>query len=333
MARFGLGHYIGFGDLGFASTGVNTDIDVWFRGFDGTDQMQFERDIVEAKDFTTWDDDYNILFAGYKRATGSVTIQCTFGYLQNILRHITGHNDTPGAGPPYLYEFDPINFNDTNHYVFGGTPRQLLIESYKGHATDSTFYQGCIVTSCEFRFEAGGVVELTLNFIGRGYTNSAKSASPTFKNDLIVTPSGQSTNILTLDNTVRIARSLSVTIDHKLEERRDITDVETLQPFPSGKREIMVTAEIETDDDTELDRIDNPKTSRFETNTIKIEQQGASTRYLLITIPDLVLQSPGETRVSTLGVLTTSLSMKAFANAGTAAYSIDLVNDDVGYAT
>lgn len=332
MARFGLGHYIGFGDLGFASTGVNTDIKAWFRGYDGADQMQFARDIVEVKDFTVWDDDYNVLFGGQRHVTGSVTLQGTFGYMQNILRHITGDNETvvgsPGA--PYTYTLSPLGFNDTNHHVLGGTPLGFVVECYRGQGSNSVFYQGCIVTSSEWRFEAGGVMEVTLNFIGRGFSISAKS-TPTFKNDIMVCASGQSANLFTLDNTVRIARSVSFTIDHKLEERRDITDVETLLPYPGGKREVMVTAEIETDDDTALSDLDAPKANRYSTNSIKLEQQGASTRYLQFNFPELVVQSPAETRVSSLGVLTTSLSLKAFSNGSTPTYNVVLVNDDANY--
>lgn len=329
MARFGEGHYIGFGELGFATDGTSTDIKVWFRGADGTDQLQFDREIVEVRDFSNWDDDVNILFPGIRTVTGSVTIQPTFGYLAYILRHVTGHNDTPSAGPPYLYEFLPVDFSSGSHHIFGSTPRGFCIESFKG-AAESTYYHGCVVTSWELRLEAGAAAELTLNFIGRKYSNDTKS-TPTFKNDLMVCPTGQANNVLSLASTPRITRSLTLSVDHKLEPRRDISDIETLLPYPNGKREVMVTAEIETDDDTDLDRVDDPKASRYSTNTIRLEQQGVSTRYLLIELPDLVVRGPAETRVAGLGVLTTSLTLKAFGNGSTPSYAIDLANDDSAY--
>jgi hypothetical protein len=332
MTRYALGHYIGFGEVAFATDGAAADITTWFRGFDSTDQMQFDRPPIEIKDFTKWGDDRNVLFPGRRSVTGSVTIQPTFGYLQNLLRGLTGHNVTVSGVGPYTYAFVPVDFNSSSHYLFGTTLRGFAIESYRGTSGESTFYHGCVPTSFEFRFPPGEAAELTINFIGRKYTNEAKS-TPTFKNDFMVTATGQTANLVSLASTERVTRACTFTVNHALEARYDITDIDTLTPFPTGKRETTLQCEIDTDDDGNLDRIEAPLTSRYQTNTVKLEQQGDSTVYLLITLPDLVVRAPAEARLGNLGVVTTALNLKAYANGATPEYSITLVNDDTNYAT
>lgn len=335
MVQSGIGSYIGFGEVAtYATNGVNTDMEIWFRVEDDAFGVEQEVDMVEFTQLTSWDELSADHVDGQRRVTGTVTLKPTWEGLQNIFRFLTGHNVTVSGVGPYTYAFVPVGFNDTAHYSHGTTVRHLCIEKNLGNATNSVYYQGCIITQAEFKFDPGQRFTLTLTWIGRRKTKSAKS-TPSYGSTPMVVPTGQSTTFLLLGGGTEITKSCTVTINNAMEARYDLTDQEPLIPYPSGQREVTLEVEVEPDTDEDyFDASDAPITNKLSSGSVTLETAGGSDEQLVIAFDELVLTTPSEPQPAGFGPVTQTLTYKAKSSAvGTSAYTITLVNDDTDYAS
>lgn len=334
MVRLGIGSYVGFGLVGYATNGTNADMDMYFAVGGDFDVLQVERDRLEFDDLTSDFQHVTAMVAGHRRVTGSVKLKATYGGMQDLLRAITGHNDAPAvAGGGFQYDFVPVSRANAAHHIFGSTPRGWCIEVFRGGtATNSTFYQGCVITSAKFSFKPNSYVEVDLTFVGRGYTRTAKTASPTFKTDRIKTPTGQS-DTLQLGGTYYVCHSADIEISLQVEGRYDVGAIEMKQPLPTAKQMLKLTAEIEVDDDSFLDKLNDPEGSRFTGgNALAIVE--SATKSLSWTFDELLLESPSEPRATSLGVVKTQLSMTAqAATVSVPSYSVSLINLESAYNT
>ncbi|MCC6670405.1 MAG: hypothetical protein IT458_05045 [Planctomycetes bacterium] len=338
MVRFGLGAYVGFGDLPFLTDGAAADIKSWFRVFEEFDGIQLERVILDMDDLSTYDKQVATLYPGHRQVSGQIVLRATYDHLQYLLRHLTGHNVTATGTSPYVWTFGPIEPNSGSHYVYSGAGRGFCIEVYRGHSANSVFYQGCLINEWSMKFEPGSHVELTLGFVGRGHTIGAKS-TPAFNAEFITTPTGQAlagaTAFVQLPSgTPRIARSASISIRNAIELRRDVSSIEPLMSYPQGKREVMLECEVETDDDTFLTQLNDPRGSRFASGTLYLADAVTATRQLAFNFNELALQSPAESRVRNLGVITCALKLVAYRDTSNPAItSIQLQNGQNTYPT
>jgi len=338
MVRLGQGAYVGFGLGAFGTAMTNADMELFFRVTDAFDGIQVERDRIEFADLTSEYKLASLIKAGHRRVTGTISLMATFDGLQDILRMVTGHNvASSGTVGTYSWAFSPPTRTSGSHYVLANG-YALGIEVYRGDNTaagalQSTFYQDCTIQQCQVSFEPNGFVQITLTFIGTHYTLNTKTVSPTFKTNYMVTPTGQvagANDFLTLDGGGYICHGAGFTINTGLDFRHDITSIGTLLPMPSGKQEISIDAEIESDDDTFLNILDDPEGSRFSSGTFLL--YGSASEQLLVSFDELVLNSPAEPRAAGLGPVRTSLSMEAQSSAvGTPAYTITLTNAESAY--
>ena len=336
MVRYGQGAYIGLGEVsGYSTDGVAADISTWYRTPDGADGLQMETDLIELEALEAYDQDIDTVSVGQKRITGSITLKMTYGYAQNLLRWITGHNVTVSGAGPYVYAFVPPEAGATSHYFLGTTVRHMVIEVFRGDtASNSVFYQGCIPSETQFKFEPNGLAEVTISIMGRGYTVGAKS-TPVFKNDYMRTPTGQSaTKFLTLGGTQYRCFSATVTISDPKEHRYEVSDQEPgSHPAPSGFREVTLDVDVEAPDtDTALmNLISDPVANKFSTGVLALAD-GAN-QILTMNFDNLVAKPPVEARPSGVGVLKTTLNLKSYSNGGgVPALDISLTNGDAAYA-
>ena len=330
MARLGAGSFVGLALLGFATDGVAADIDMWFPVEESFDGLQAERDLITFNDLSGDFESTPTLAAGQRRVTGTLKLKATYGGLQDLLRAITGHNSAPTGSGPYTYSFTPVPRSSSSHYVFGSTPRGWCIEVFKGgSAANSTFYQGCVISSVKIAFKPNSLVEIDLSFQGRKYTSSAKS-TPTFKVDRIKTPTGQVANMISLGGTQYVTHSADLEIALNVEPRYDVSAVDPLQPLPSSKQGVTLSCEIETDDDAFLARLDDPETQRFTSGSLSIVE--SASRSLIFTFDELVLKPPAEQRATSLGLVKSSLTMMAMASTITGpSYTVALINSESAY--
>jgi hypothetical protein len=337
----GLGSYVGFAEKAlFTSTAAAADVKTWYRVTEGYDSLQFDRKRVEINELSNYDPITAVLYGGVTEVTGSITIPTTYNKLQNLLRFLTGHNVTVSGAGPFVYAFVPVAPNVSTHYQLGSADKNLAVELYKNQGTNSVFYQGCVINEWSMRFENNSVVETTIGFMGRNFSISAKS-TPTYATGHIVAPTGQdvtaaATAFLQLTpqggaNTAFICHSATLTITNGFEFRRDLSSIQTLLPFPTAKREVRLECEVELDDETILNRIDNPTTTRFTAGKLFLDDLD-TTSQIEIALNELVLDAPVEPRVGGIGVVTASLSMVALSDGTTPSYSVTLTNQDAAYA-
>lgn len=336
MVRLGQGAYVGFGLGAFGTDMAAGEMELFFRVTDAFDSLQVERDRIEFNDLTSEYKLADLLKAGHRRVTGTISLMATYDGLQDLLRMLTGHDvAATGTATPYTWAFTPVARTGGAHYVLAGE-RALGIEIFRGAATtagsiNSTFYQDCVIQQVQFSFEPNGFVQLTLTFIGSHFTQGA-NGTPVYKGTYMVTPTGQANpnDFLELDGSAYICHGATVTINTGLDFRHDVTAIGTLFPMPSGKLEITVDAEIETDDDSLLAKLDDPEGSRFNAGLIHLYDD--ANNQLQISFDELVLNSPAEPRAAGLGPVRTSLSMEAQSSAaGTPAYGITLTNAENAY--
>lgn len=315
----------------YSTQGVAADIQMWLRVDSSYDNLSTERAIIKFEDLTEEWEQVAYLRTGQRKMQGGIVLRMTYDGLQDILRQFTGYEPTPSAGPPYSWVFTPVPRSSTAHFSYGTTKRTLVIENYRGggHA-NSTYYQGCQISKLSWKFTQNAFVELTIEFVGRGYTLGAKSTPGTFKGDFASLPTGQdqtTTPFLVLGGTTYICRSATVTVGAGVEARYDVTAIESLQPIPGQKQEVMLEAEIEVDDDTMINFADDPATNRFATASLRILSPNGSG--LQFSFDELAVKSPAEPRVSGLGVTVSKLSLQAYSSAaGVASYSANVTNQE-----
>lgn len=341
MVRLGQGAFIGFGDMstGYAVNGAAADIQLRFVVDDAFDNPQLERDVIEFNDLTSQYQNTAVLKAGQRRVTGNVSLRVTYDGLQDILRMITGHDVTPAGSPNNSYAFVPVDNISGSHYWLGSPQRNLVMEVYRGGGVaNSVFYQGIEISQAVFRFDANSYVMLELTFVGRGYTITAASTTPAFKSSFAVTPVGQAGAFLSLGGTAVTTRSATVTINLNLEPRYDVSGIDPLLPLPGGKTTIQLACEIERDDDTDLNILDDPENARFAsvgspaTAAGTLELQSAANNQLNWTFDELILQAPAENRAAGLGQTLSSLTMDVYASSLTATpYTVTLISDENAY--
>lgn len=332
--RLGQGAYVGLGiTAAFLTNGAAADIDVYFRVEGAHDNLNLERDIVTMEDITNEWMDSDLIKAGQRRVTGSLTLKATFEAMQDILRMFTGHNIAPSGVGPWTYSFVPVARNLAAHYWLGTTNRGWTIEVFRGGTGgNSTFYQGCVISEITVKGEQNSFAEITLTFIGRGFTIGAKSVPATYLTDYIFAPSGQSTALLTLEAVTYVVHNFNLTLTAGIDFSFELMGVETLVPLPNGKITAKLEAEIRVADDLFLNRVNTPDiatTGRFSASNILDIRNAGDTHKLAFTFDELVLQSPAEPRASSLGVVTVPLSLEAYSSAiATPAYTVELINSD-----
>ena len=336
MTRFGQGAYVGIGvKTPYATDGVAADIKLWYVVDDGHDNLQGERDVLEFETLTGDFMSTDTIKAGQRRITGSLTLKVPLAGLQDLLRAITGHDIPPTGVGPYVYSFVPVARDSASHYMIGTTKRHLVLELFRGGAAaNSLFYQGAAVTEIQLTFEQNNYVEVTLSFIGRGWAITAKS-TPSYLGDFAKTTTGQAAAFLDLGGVVYTAKGATVTITTGLALLYDLTGIEPIGIQPEGKVLCVLTAEVEADDDTLIDRLDDPETAgtgRFSSGTLTLFL--TANLILVFTFDELVLAAPVEPRAAGFGQTYSSLTLNAWASTHTGqAYTVTLTNNDAAYLT
>lgn len=141
--RFGQGSYIGLGLVTYGTiTGKNSDVDFLLRAMEGSDSLEYKREIIPARDLSDYDELIDQVQPGEEKVEGSLKDKCTYGAMQDLIRAITGANPSPSGSSPTTYSFTSTNapkqFSDPAHYIVGTSPRGWLIEMYRGVVARST---------------------------------------------------------------------------------------------------------------------------------------------------------------------------------------------------
>lgn len=330
MVRYGIGSYCGIGLVdGYTTNGDNTDIEDYYRVEDGSVQLQTEQGIVSFTDLADYDQTIESQTLGQQKVSGSLTLRPSYDQLHRLLRMVTGHAPAvSGGADPYLWSFVPVDPNSSSHYLSGSTVRHAVIEVYRSDSGgNSIFYQGCIPTEVTFNFEPNAFVEVTINFIGRGYTVGTKSASPTFGSDYVKGPTGQLANSFLKMGTegaeagYRCGKA-SLTISEPKEHRWDVGDKNpSVIPAITGPREVSLNVEIESDgaldsDTTLMAVLASPIATRFDSVVLSVVKQlapGPGDRTLIFNLYNCVIQPGGEPTLTGHGLIKLNLDMKAHA--------------------
>ena len=340
MVRYGQGAYIGLGEgTAFATDYTSAQIEMWFRTPEGADGLQMETDLIELESLESYDQDIDTVSLGQKRVTGSVTLKLTWSNAQNVLRWITGHNDTvdaAGAPSKYVYDFVPVDPTSATHFALGTVPKNLVIEVFRGDMdtpiANSVYYQGCVITEASFKFEPNSLVEVTLAIMGRGITISDKS-TPVFVDNYMRTPTGQSTEFLNLDGAVYRCQSATLTITDPKEHRYEVSDqAPAVPPSPSGFRTVALDVDIEAPDTdaTLMGLITDPVANRFAMAVVTVNED--VNNILEFNLINLVAKPPVEPRPSGVGVLRATLNLMCYTSGiGTPSYAVTLTNPDSDY--
>ena len=335
MVRLGRGSHIGMGVTLFsAASAVAADIDWWYRVDDGFDDLTLERDRIEFNELTDDDKRQEIEEAGQRRVVGTLSLKIPYSNAQDLFRFLTGHNVAVSGVGPFDYAFVPVSFGDAAHVWAGSTQRALAIEVHRGVSANSTYVHKAFISEATFTYEPNGFVSVSLTIMGGGQTRSVASV-PTFPDDRIITPTGQATPSLTIDAVTYICRTLSIALNLGLEQRYDLTGIEHLLPYPTAKREITISAEIEAEDDDAIfdAALEDPKNNTLGPVVVTITTgAGAAERTLLWSFPAIVLDSPIEPRVQGIGPATRSLTMQARRIGATPSYAVTVTNGDAAYA-
>jgi hypothetical protein len=217
--------------------------------------------------------------------------------------------------------------------MIGTTKRHMVIELFRGGpGANSLYYQGCIATEVQLSFEQNNYVELTISFVGRGFAITAKSV-PTFLGDFAKTTTGQVGAFLDLGGDTHVAKGATVTITTGLALLYDLTGIEPIGIQPEGKVLCVLTAEVEADDDTLANRLDDPETAtsgRFSSGSLTLTL--TANLVLVFTFDELVLAAPVEPRAAGFGQTYASLTLNAWAASHTGqAYTVTLTNNDSAY--
>lgn len=334
--RLGVGAFIGFGELAsWNSTPGAGDMEYYMKATSGFDAIQFENEELVVENLQYYDQHSDDTLDGVKRVSGNLTIRPTYESLQNLLRWITGHNVAVAGSGPYSYAFVPTEPSGGSFYPRG---KALGIEIYRGgDDANSIFYGPLTFNDITFNFEAGGFMTIDLGIMGCIATEDTKSAAPSFGSNYVKLPTGQadasgvssSKHFLQINGVTYVCRNCSMTIGHRLEERRDITSVLPLEPYPNGWRETMINAEIEVTDDTLLGNLISGGTL---TGTTAIYVETSSTYNLKFEFPAIRLQAPTEGRVEGPGIVTANLDFKALRDDSDPSYKVTLYNNDSAYA-
>lgn len=133
---------MGFGVLDFGTTGKNSDIDFLMRLQEGGDSISYKRTVLDPKDLSSYDEQFDQVQPGEEMVEGSLSDKCTFGAMQDFLRMMNGANPGVTGTNPFTYAFTGANkakpFFDPAHYQAGSTPRGWSIELFKGTTLRST---------------------------------------------------------------------------------------------------------------------------------------------------------------------------------------------------
>lgn len=141
--RFGAGAYVGMGVVTpYATTGKNSDIDFLIRAQDGTDAISYKRTLLDPKDLSSYDEQFDQVQAGEETVEGTMSDKATFSAMQDILRLMCGSNPTVSGANPYTYAFTgsskPTRFSDPNHYQIASSGRNWVVEMFRGTVVRST---------------------------------------------------------------------------------------------------------------------------------------------------------------------------------------------------
>jgi hypothetical protein len=326
MVRYGKGSYCGIGVVsGYTTDGTASSMEDHFRIDDGAAQLKLEQELMTFPDLSQYDETIESKRAGQQHISGSLTVRPTFEQLHRLLRWITGHAPAPSGSDPYLYAFVPADPTGSAHYLFGSVDRHLVVELYRGDSSGrSVFYQGLVPTEVQLRFEPNAFLEVTINFIGRGYTVGPKSASPSFGSDYAKCPTGQAAgSFLRMGSyggeTGYRCSSATMTITEPREHRWDVIDVNpSVIPAISGPREVMLSVEVESDgtldnDETLLQLIGDPVTNRIPSALLTLQK--SASRSMVMQLYECVVQPGAEPQISGHGLIKLNLELKAHCSA------------------
>lgn len=262
--RYGVGSYVGFGEIsGYTNNGAAGDITHWWRIEPDSVRLKLETAPLKFQPLDSYSDHIAGMSDGQRWVKGTISFPLTYNSTQNLFRFITGHNKTPAPDTTWFhYDFVPVDPHNAANWVFGSTERHYCIELHRGDsAGNSIFYQGCMITGASFSCEPGSIVQITLEFLGRGYTVGAKS-TPSFAARYMRTANNMLTRSYDLGSlTPAAAPSFSMNsipyrlhratfeVRTPLEHRWSIGDrTPTVQPKPSAARECLIDAEIDLPD-------------------------------------------------------------------------------------
>lgn len=262
--RYGVGAYVGFGEIsGYASNGAAGDITHWWRIEPDSVQMKLETAPLKFQVLDSYSDHIAGMSDGQRWVKGKVSFPLTYNSTQNLFRFITGHDKAPAPDTTWFhYDFTPKTPDDSAHFVYGSTERHYCIELYRSDSSgNSVFYQGCVITGVSFTLEPGSIVQVSMGFLGRGYTVGAKS-TPSFAQRYMRTANNMLDRSYDLGSlTPAAAPSFSMNgvpyrlhrgsfeIRQPVEHRWDVVDRNpSAQPKPSAAREVLLEAEIDLPD-------------------------------------------------------------------------------------
>ncbi len=332
MVRLGEGAYVGLGlESGFATNGTGSSIEIWLPATDATSQITSERTRLDLGDIYTRADIVEGYFKnGQRKVSGTLTFQCLYDFLPDIIRSFLGNAGTISGAGPYTYTYtSPFTSpGSSSHFMTGSTTRCMTIEVFNGgNATDSVFYQGCMITELQIRLEGDAFVEITASFMGRRVQADTKSTPVVDVSTLLVTPTAQAGGSLTLNNTsYKPCYSATITLRNGLDYRFDISGIETELPMPSAKPFAGLEAEFEVDDDLFVTTFgDDPENNLLDVaNSIGISQ-GTNQYGFTVNYQKLRLNNPSEPRPSGVGPVRFSGSFDGVAPDATSTGLLSIV--------
>lgn len=336
--RLGFGSYVGFGvKLASGSTKgghAATDVKFWMRVDEGFDDITTQRDRLQFQDMFSEDEVAAHVKPGQRKVDGTLSLKLTYDGLQDLLRFFTGHNVAVSGAGPFTYAFVPVAYNNAAHCWAGTTERLMTIEVHRGGVTNSTYYYGCVLSSLQIAFEGNARVTAVLGVKGRGFKVGTANA-PVFNTDPMVTPTGQATALFQLQSVGYSCNKAQISIDTGLDFNFDVSQIETSLPVIAKKRSVKINAELRVpDDQTWLDRLDNPDAALADDVIITLDNGAAAgaLRQLIFTFPNCKTDSPAEPRVRSIGAVTLALQMTGMSSTGAVpAYSVTLKNGVTNY--
>jgi hypothetical protein len=175
-------------------------------------------------------------YEGQKKVSGDIVTKCHFEGMELLLYQLMGDGATPGTLVTGVGKWDFVAASD------GALPTGLTL--HMNRHLKKWPYEGCKITSAEFRYESGKALEATFSILGEtlGATAACDTASFPTHSPVLATYGA-----LTIDGTPRctMVKSARIRIENGLEEDMyTICSNEIVEPERGGLCRISGELEI-----------------------------------------------------------------------------------------